>query len=924
MKVPVATYRLQFNASFGFRKARDLIPYFSDLGVSDIYASPIFRARKGSEHGYDIVNANELNPVLGSEEDFRELVTDGQRNGIGWVQDIVPNHMAFDGDNSFLMDVIENGEQSDYYSFFDIQWDHPNESLRGRLLSPFLGGLYAESLEKKEIALKYDGEGFRISYYEFSFPLKLESYVSILTHQLPVLKRELGNEHPDFIKFLGMLYSLKNLPSEPEGIEERRNQVQFIKRMIRDLYMTNGLIASFIDGNIEAFNADINLLDGLLSGQLVRLSFWKVATEEINYRRFFNINGLISLNMENPVVFGSMHSLIFKMTEVGAFSGLRVDHIDGLYDPEAYLKHLRRKGHDQYIVVEKILEKDEELQESWPVQGTTGYDFLNHVNGIFCKYENKRKFNKIYYAFTGLRSSYESVLYEKKKLIIEKDMTGDVDNLAHLLRKISGRDRYGSDITLYGLKNAIVEILAHFPVYRTYVAGEFVTEENERFISKAVQAAHERNPGLMYEIDFIRRFLLLHYEDYLNEEEKREWIHFVMRFQQLTGPLMAKGFEDTLMYVYNRLLSLNEVGGSPESFGITLESFHTFQKQRLSRWPHSMSSTATHDSKRGEDVRARLNVLSEMPEEWERHIRSWSKINRKAKRMANVPDRNDEYFLYQTLLGAFPFYEEDSREFIRRIKEYVIKAIREAKIHTAWLKPDTQYEEGFLDFINTILSDDGKNAFLESFLPFQKKIAYYGMFNSLSQVLLKIVSPGVPDFYQGTELWDFSLVDPDNRRPVDFNERSRLLQEIREKEGNATALVRELLVSGETGTIKLFLMYRALKIRKKYHELFQRGSYLPVDVRGEYREHIIACARCHNSEWVLTIVPRFLTGVIAEHEYPVGEKIWGDTEVLLNDEMPLAWSEMIVGSSVAGKKNLPVGELFRHFPVALLTPGGKQ
>lgn len=924
MRVPDATYRVQFSPGFGFKEARKILPYLAELGISDIYASPIFCARKGSAHGYDVIDPSQLNPELGTMEDFEALITELQRYGMGWLQDVVPNHMAYDGENRMLMDVLENGQSSEYFDFFDVEWDHPYESMKGKLLAPFLGHLYGESLEAGEITLQYDNDGFTVNYYELKFPLRVESYTSILTYRLDTLKEGLGEDHPDFIKLLGVLHSLKNLPTSRAEINERRNQVSFAKGILWELYTESQDIKNFINENVKTFNGErenpesFNLLNNLLSEQLIRLSFWKVATEEINYRRFFNINGLISLRMEKEEVFNYAHSLVLDFLGAGKFTGVRVDHIDGLYDPAQYLKRLRDRAGDIYIVVEKILDLEEELP-NWPVQGTTGYDFLNCVNEIFCERENEKEFSKIYSKFTGLKSLYEDLVCEKKRLIIGKDMAGDVDSLANLLKRVSSRDRYGSDITLHGLKRAIVEVLAHFPVYRTYINYEVVSEADRSYIQETIKRAVKRNPGLRYELDFIQRFLLLAFQDYITEEEKKQWTHFTMRFQQLTGPLMAKGFEDTTLYVYNRLLSLNDVGGNPSKFGISPVKFHDFNKKRASLWPHSMNATSTHDTKRGEDVRTRIDVISEIPEEWESNLKKWNKINKKKKKIINgtsVPDNNDEYFLYQTLVGALPFSEDEYPAFVERIKHYIIKVVREAKVHTAWLKPDTDYEQAFVSFVEEILRPSPQNQFLENFLPFQKKIAHYGIFNSLSQALIKITSPGVPDLYQGTELWDLNLVDPDNRRPVDFKSRTKLLKLIKDEEKERDKLIKKLISNVDNGGIKLYTIYKALNLRKNNKELFQEGDYIALSVAGERKNNIITFARRKGGLWVLVVAPRLLATVVNPGEFPLGN-VWRDTTLEVPDASPTVWRDVFTGESIMGE-SLSISGILESYPVGLL------
>jgi (1->4)-alpha-D-glucan 1-alpha-D-glucosylmutase len=899
-----------------------------------MYASPVVKARTGSLHGYDVVDPTRLNPDLGTESDFEALSRELKAHGMGWLQDIVPNHMAFDPENQMLMDVLENGEFSEFFQFFDVNWSHPYGSIRGRLLAPLLGKFYGDALEQGEIRIRYEADGFTIHYYDLAFPLKIETYVQLLTRRLPALRGKLGGDDPDLVKLLGILYVLRTLPSGAE-IRERHDQINFIKKTLWELYTNNRHIQEFIDENVQTFNGvagqpeTFALLDNLLSEQLFRLSFWKVATEEINYRRFFNINQLLSLKIEDEDVFHRTHSLIFALLDAGHLTGLRIDHIDGLYDPKQYLTRLRARKPGLYLIVEKVLAPGEELPRSWPVQGTTGYDFLNYVNGIFCTKDRERQFTRLYSGFIGSRSPYHDMVSDKKRLLMGKHMAGDIDNLAHLLKEISSRDRFGSDITLYGLKRALVEVMAHFPVYRTYISGEDASEADYSYIKSAVEHAVQSNPGLMNELRFIERFLLLEFKGYLSDEERNCRTHFAMRFQQFTGPLMAKGFEDTALYIYNRLLSLNEVGGSPDTFGTGLDEFHRFNEGRCRSSPHTLNTTSTHDTKRGEDIRARINVLSEMPEEWQRTLKTWNKINGRHKKKIRdelrVPDRNDEYFLYQTLVGALPFDDNDYPGFRERIKQYMVKAVREAKVHTAWLKPDQEYEDACVSFMEEILDPSPRNAFLEQFLPFQKRVAYYGVFNSLSQTLVKISSPGVSDFYQGTELWDLNLVDPDNRRPVDFERRRAFLTEIKGKaERDVFALTGELLDTREDGRIKLFLISAALKTRSEHIDLFRNGSYFPLEVSGTFREHVIAFARVFQDSWAITVAPRFLAGLVREGEYPLGPHIWKDTRIEPPEGSPRVLRDVFTRELVQAEGALVVGEVFKHFPAALLINGGQK
>ena len=932
MHIPTSTYRIQFHSKFNFNQAKEIVTYLADLGVGDLYASPIFKASKGSTHGYDVVDPTILNPELGTESDFNDLIAQIQQRQMGWLQDIVPNHMAYDSQNLWLMDVLENGKDSEFFDFFDIHWNQAYEEMEGRVLAPMLGDFYANSLERGEIKLNYQEKDLSIDYFGLRLPLKIESYLTFITHNLGILRRELGREHPDFVKFLGILYLLKSIPEETKG-RERLDQINFVKSTLWETYTQSPEVKQFIQNNLKEFNGEVghpesfDLLDKLLNQQFYRLSFWKVGAEEINYRRFFTVNELISVKVEELKVFKQTHELISRLVAENKFNGVRIDHIDGLYNPAQYLTRLRELLGNAYITVEKILELEEDLPPDWQIQGTSGYEFLNYVNGIFCCSKNKLEFSKIYHSFTGLSNNYENLVYEKKGLILEKNLAGDLENLVQILKRISSHTREGSDFTIYGLRKALFEVLVLFPVYRTYVDENGISDTDEQYVIQTIKAAKKKAPLLINELDFIQKVLLLEYEDFRSKTQREEWLHFVMRSQQLTGPLMAKGVEDTLLYVYNRLLSLNEVGGNPSHFGIELDLFHQFNRDKVAKWQHGMNTTATHDTKRGEDVRARLNVLSEIPQEWLQQVNMWREINQ-AYKQEGMPDANDEYLLYQTLLGTYPFEENELADFGDRLKDYILKAVREAKVHTAWLRPDEEYEQAFLNFIDRCLDArslascadagshrllDDKSDFLQQFKPWQQKIAEYGIYNSLSQVLIKNTAPGVPDLYQGAELWELSMVDPDNRRRVDYQKRKEFLQDIKARSSqNILQLIKELIATKENGKIKLFLTHQLLTARKKYSELFQNGDYQPVEVTGKHKDSIVAFSRNYEDKTIVAIAPRFLTGIIDPGQLPLGMEVWLDTSLKLGDR---DWHNSIDGQTT---RETAVGKILQNFPVALL------
>ncbi len=923
MHIPLSTYRIQFTSKFNFNDAKKIVKYLSEFGINDLYASPILQARTGSTHGYDVVEPTKINPELGSEKEFYELAENIKQNKLGWLQDIVPNHMAYSHQNKMLIDLFENGPASRFYNFFDIEWSHPHESVRGRILAPFLGKFYPEVLECGELILKYDEEGFSINYYETKLPLRMESYVEILSFRLKKLINKLGKNDTDAIKFMGVLYILKTL-SSVEEIDERYSQIKFLKALLWELYSSNDEIKIFINENLKIYNGEknnpesLNLLDNLLANQYYRLAFWKVANEEINYRRFFNVNELISLKIEYEEVFGRVHSLIFRLLKEEAINGLRIDHVDGLYDPTKYLYNLRDRAKNSYIVVEKILEFDEELPKDWPIHGTTGYEFMNFLNGIFCKHDNEKSFSGIYQRFIKYNTPYERIVLDKKRLFIQTRMAGEVERLSYIIESISSKDRYGIDITMHGLKKALEELLTYFPVYRTYVNGTKIYERDKKYLDYIIKKVSEHNPRLTNEFNYICDLLKQNFKDHFTEEQKERALDFVMKFQQLTGPLMAKGFEDTALYIYNRFISLNEVGGSPDKFGITLREFHNFNKKRMKYWKHTLNSTSTHDTKRGEDVRARLNVISEMPREWSDKVRLWNKFNQPLKknvRGIDVPDRNDEYFLYQTLVGAYPLLDEEHETFIQRVKEYIQKSVREAKVFSAWISPNIDYENAYFEFIENILRKDDENQFFKDFFEFQKRILHYGIFNSISQTLVKYTSPGVPDTYQGSELYNFSLVDPDNRRPVDFELREKYLSEMKNI-SNRQNYFAEILKSKDDGRIKMFVSHFSLLARNEFPQIFNEGKYTPLQIEGKFKENIIAYARNFENQYCIIVAPRFLTKIIKETELPLGE-IWEDTKI----KIPLEISSLenyFTKEKITAKENIFVKDILKELPVALL------
>jgi (1->4)-alpha-D-glucan 1-alpha-D-glucosylmutase len=946
LRVPAATYRLQFHHGFRFIAGQALAPYLSALGVSDIYASPLFRARRRSLHGYSVTNPLEINPELGSKVSFNALARALKSHHMGLLLDIVPNHMALSHDNPWWLDVLENGPASPYALFFEVDWQPAAKLLEGRVLQPILGAPYNQVLENQEIRLTLDEGGFAVHYYDHKFPLDPKTYRPILTLRLDTLLKRYGSDHVAFSSLQRLITLMDHLPQRTETsrgkLRERHRMKEILKENLWRLYRDNDLIREFIDENLRLFNGrrgdpeSCRLLDGLLQAQAYRLAYWQVAQDLINYRRFFSINDLIGLRVEDPRVFEASHSLLFSLARDRRITGLRIDHLDGLYDPREYLERLqgslaRKTGAAAgrpgfYVVVEKILEHQEALPADWPVAGTTGYDFLTMADGLLVDPRGLEELREIYHRFVGQTVNWPDVVYDNKKLVLESLFGGEVENLGHSLSLLAAQDLPARDVSRKDLLRALFELTACLPVYRTYIRDFTVSPRDRRILAEAFDAVGRRQPGLNpAALDFLRRVLFLELPAALAEEQRREWLHFVKRWQQFTGPIMAKGLEDTAAYVYNPLVSLNEVGGCYEA--VSPEAFHEFNRQRQRDWPHTLNASTTHDTKRSEDVRWRLHVLSEMPAEWETSLKLWRGLNRHHKREVNglaVPDAPQEVLLYQTMLGAWPLDPEDLPEFTRRLQDYLIKAAREAKVHTRWISPELEHEQALSAFVEAILDEPRNISFLREFHRLQTRLAFWGALNSLTQVLLKIASPGVPDFYQGTELWDLSLVDPDNRRPVDFPLRAELLKDIQKKEKKgAKPLVNDLLINWKTGALKLFVTRRALTFRRRASDLFGQGDYIPLVAAGEGENHLVAFARRLGDHWCLAAAGRFFSRLSPPGQFPLGKAAWGETLLRLPPEAPAEWrqvftDDLLTASPAPEGRVLPLHRVFQDLPVALL------
>lgn len=916
MRIPRATYRLQFNRDFGYPDAAALVPYLSDLGVDTLYASPLTRARAGSTHGYDVVDPNALNPEIGTREDFDRMVRDLHDRGMGILLDIVPNHMGIGSENAWWLDLLENGPASAYARFFDVDWSRGGY-LSGKVLLPVLGDHYRAILERGQLELVFDADGgsLSVNYYEHRFPLDPKTY--------PMVFEESPEDETGELDLL--MEAFRGLPGREEG-EERDTAP--LKERLAGLHARSPEAARAVKTGIRRVNEQPDALHRILEAQAYRPAFWRVAGDEINYRRFFAVNDLAGVRVEDEGVFEATHRLILDLVSGGSVAGLRIDHPDGLLDPAAYLRRLQGAAREPvYVLVEKILAHDERLPEDWPVSGTTGYEFANLATGLFVDPAGEAGLDEAYGEFTGKSLDYGEIVYNRKKLVMRTDLASELDALSLLLLRLSEHGR-SHDFTRNQLRDALSEVVARFPVYRTYVTAGSVTESDRLRVEAAVSLARAVGTaaeGTVY--DFVRDALLLELdgpEGYLDAVAR-----FAAKFQQYTGPVMAKGVEDSALYFYDRLVSLNEVGGEPDRFGVSVDGFHESNLERAVRWPHSMLSSTTHDTKRGEDVRARISVLSEIPSEWRERLARWNSLeNRRERGKATSPDRNVEYLLYQTLIGAWPPGETDEeglREFRDRIQAYMGKAVREAQAHTSWTDPDEDYEAGISRFVDALLSPE--SSFLPEFLPFWRRVARLGALNSLSQTLLKLTAPGVPDIYQGNELWDFSLVDPDNRRPVDYRLREGLLAGLKDMDPSSAP---HLLEHGvwQDGRPKLYLTWKALGLRRARPDLFGSGEYMPLGVSGERAGHLVAFARRRGEQVAITAVPRLCANLMGDEGplLPTPER-WSDTTVVLPEGLAgTSYLNVLTGKEEKLEMrdegaSLPVADLLRAFPVALLVAG---
>ncbi len=951
-RIPSSTYRLQFNREFTFAQAREIVPYLHALGISDCYASPYFQARAESMHGYDITDHNKLNNAIGSRAEYDAWIAELHAHEMGQVLDFVPNHMGIgEPQNLWWADVLENGPSSAYAPYFDIDWQPLKSDLRDKVLIPVLGDQYGRVLERGELQVHYEAGRFFLRYFEHEFPIAPGTYRHVL--QIALEQLAAHKEEDFYAELQSILTALEYLPrrteTDPERIAERTREKEIIKRRLERRCQEAPPVQEAIEKALTIINGtpgdprSFDPLDALLSDQAYRLAFWRVAAEEINYRRFFDVNDLAAIRMELPEVFDEVHRLLLKLVASGAVTGLRIDHPDGLYLPNDYFSKLQRRCAEAlapegraparpgpagagpsdraiYLVVEKILSGTEQLRTDWAVHGTTGYDFMNDAIGLLVDSAAEGAITNAFHRFIGHSLHFGHLVYAKKRLVMRLSLANDVNVLGAMFDRLSEENRWYRDYTLDALTLAVRETIACFPVYRTYLRPDRpVSDADRAVIERAVAAAKRRNPALEESVfNFLRDILLFRFPENLNDGQRAEHAHFVLKFQQTTGPIMAEGLEDTAFYIYNRLAALNEVGGEPQRFGLAVEAFHRRNSERQQQWPATLLATSTHDTKRSEDVRARMAVISEMPEVWRKSLGKWRSANRRCKRTieeSEAPSANEEYLLYQTLLGTWPLQpfgelSDGARaEYVGRIQQYMTKAMKEAKLNTSWVQPNEAWDSAVADFIAKILEPGSRNRFLESFVPLAEEIARIGAINSLAQTLLKLTAPGVPDIYQGNEIWDFSLVDPDNRRPVDYAQRQEMLA------GLSDATPGDLLGNWTDGRIKLFLTQRLLTFRQENPALFEHGTYLPLNLTGVFAECCIAFTREHEGKALVVLAPRLSSRVGFP---PIGEA-WRDTAA----ESPKQGHELrdlFTGEAInSTSDSFLLSRVFAQLPFAALT-----
>jgi len=975
--VPASTYRLQVHGGFPLTAARDVTAYLSGLGVAAVYTSPYFAASPGSTHGYDVSNHNEINVELGGSDAHAAFVSAVASHGMLHIVDFVPNHMGIDtGANAWWNDVLENGPSSPTAKYFDVDWAPVKEALYGKLLLPILGDQYGRVLERGELTLFFRDGGLGVRYFEHELPINPETAPRAYRPAVEPLTSSLGPDHPQLHELLSIIASLENLApytdSDSERMAVRQREKEVARGRMARLVAESDAVLQAIEASVVRFNGEpghpdsFDALHDLLESQPYRLAYWRTASHEINYRRFFDINSLAGLRVEDPHVFEETHRLLASLLAEGKVQAVRIDHPDGLFDPARYFAMLQdlaagawqiereperagRPDRPLYVVAEKILSGREALPERWAVHGTTGYNYLNDLNGLYIDGGQARQLRRAYAKLTGRTEPFDDVLYWSKRLIIETAMASELTVLTHVLDRIAAGNRRSRDFTRDSLRDVIIEVVACCPVYRTYVDEDGWTPEDRAVVERTIARARRRNPAMESSLfDFFREVMLPRDVDSEplpndrrggypppNQDEARERLRFAMKLQQYTGPVQAKGLEDTAFYRYNLLLSINEVGGDPGRFGRTAAEFHEANTRRLRSWPLEMLATSTHDTKLGEDVRARVNAISELSADWTREVGRWMRLNDKHRTVIEpdaAPDRNDEYRFYQALVGCWPLQAglelSDPSGLVVRMQEYMLKAVREAKVHSSWLTPNQPYEEALSTFVGRVLDPGSGKRFIRSVERLVRTIAAIGMVNSLSQVVVKLGSPGVPDFYQGSELWDLSLVDPDNRRPIDFAHRQSLLDEVNHvlglDAGQRAPRLAQMLDAWPDGRIKLLTTAAGLRLRRMHQELFLAGAYTPLATDMTAHGDAIAFARIHDQRAALFVAPRLCARLFGEDRRPPLGGAWKTSRVLLPPELEdRTFRHELTGAGIrptrtAEGASISLAQIFEQVPVGIL------
>lgn len=895
MLAPSSTYRIQLHKGFTFRDLQRILDYLHTLGVGTIYASPIMQATPGSMHGYDVTDPHSINTEIGTADELRTMIRDLRKRDMYWLQDIVPNHMAFHPLNYRLMDVLERGDQSPYYRYFDIDWDYWQSDLKGKVMVPFLGDELQNCLKQGQIKLAFSGEGFLVQYFQTAYPLSLSAYPFIAS----LIQQTGGDDTVPTV--LNKLASAAANANYETWHSAKREYIA----AIRQVPAQEARVESFL----AAVNQDHALLKGILDQQFYRLSFWKETDRRINYRRFFTVNELICLRMEDDNVFEEYHRYLFKLYKEKLLDGFRIDHIDGLQDPAHYTRELRSAlGDNSYVIAEKILEAKEDMPAEWPLQGTSGYEFLSFLNQLLTNRKGARQLRAFYQELVPDIPPYQRLIFESKRLILNNYIRGEWENLSHLLESLGLLGNFEKS----RMKEALGLFMLALPVYRIYPDALPLRGRSLLTIHEAFEKAFREGVDYPEELRHLRKLFTSPPQ---NEAEGKNVLLFLKRLMQFTGPLTAKGVEDTTFYIYHPLISHDEVGDSPSPLGMTVQGFHEKMLNRQATTPLSLNATATHDTKRGEDARVRINVLSRIPDKWREHVEHWLEINRPFRKTIEgrtVPQLNDEYFIYQSMLGGFPEDFDVSEEWIKRVQAYLNKALREAKVNTNWTEPDEHYEKGCEEFIQKILSSG--HTFMSSFVPFVKTVMEHAMVYSLTQTLIKLTAPGIPDVYQGCELWDLSFVDPDNRRPVDFDKRMQYLFQLVVKEEKGKEAVFEYLREHRyDGIEKLYVTWKTLNLRKSQPDIFTAGDYIPLAITG--KETIAAgYARVHKDAWVLVLFP---FGLVT-HEMESAGGLAEDQFVVLPENAPQRWANVFTGAIIDAPNQISLQDLFKSFPVALL------